>query len=369
MTFTVEELARQVSAELRGDGSLVISGGQSLSKAREGDITFVADEAHARDLKSCRASALLVGEKLRASKRLASFPQAVLIVPDAKLAFLKILEALHPPRQRPEVGVSSQAAVHPTATIGANTNIHPGVHVAEDVVIGEGCDLYPGVCIGPGCRVGDQTILYPNAVLYHDVVLGHRVIIHGGAVIGADGFGYRLTGGKHQRLPHFGTVRIEDDVEIGANTTIDRALIGETVIGRGTKIDNLVMIAHNCELGQHNLLAGQTGFAGSVTTGDYVVCAGQVGIADHVHLGDQAILGAQSGVPKSVKGHTTYLGSPVLPDREQHRQYVAIRKLPQLREEFRELEGQVKQIQAQIQRLLSHPGLADGDASESASAA
>ncbi len=186
--------------------------------------------------------------------------------------------------------------------------------MAEDVVIGEHCDIHPGVSIGPGCRIGDHTILYPNVVLYHDVQIGQRVILHAGAVIGTDGFGYQLAEGKHQKLHHYGHVRIEDDAEIGANTTIDRALVGETIIGQGTKIDNLVMIAHNCELGQHNVLASQVGFAGSVTTGDYVVCAGQVGIADHVHLGTGSVLAAQAGVHKSLAGGKVYFGGARQPD-------------------------------------------------------
>ena len=369
MTFTVKELARRISAEVRGDGSLAITGGQSLSKSREGDITFVADERNARDLSSCQASALLVGKNLSESPRLSDFPNAILIVPDAKLAFLKILETLYPPHRRPAIGVSSLATVHPSARVGRDTNIHPGVHIAEDVIIGEHCDLHPGVCVGPGCRIADHTVLYSNVVLYHDVVLGERVIIHAGAVIGADGFGYLLVEGRHQKLPHFGTVRIEDDVEIGANTTIDRALVGETVIGEGTKIDNLVQIAHNCELGKHNILAGLVAFAGSVTTGEYLVCAGQVGIADHVHVGERAILAAQAGVSKSLPGDNTYFGSPAQLLEETKVQVIAMRKLPKMREQIRELTAGVKSLQTQMERLMPRSDVADDDPAESASAA
>ncbi len=283
MTFTIEQLAEKLSAQVRGDRSLSISGAQNMEHSREGEITFVSDEARARNLKSCRASALLVGGALAESLH-PGVSQTVLIVQDARQAFLKVLEMFHPQRKRPEFGVSAHATVHPSAQIGKSTNVHPGAHIAEHVVIGENCDIHPGVCIGPGCQIGDESILYPNVVLYHDVQIGRRVILHAGAVIGADGFGYQLVEGRHQKIPHYGTVQIEDDVEIGANTTIDRALVGVTLIARGTKIDNLVMVAHNCQLGQHNILASQVGFAGSVTTGDYVVCAGQVGVADHVRL-------------------------------------------------------------------------------------
>ncbi|MCA9069175.1 MAG: UDP-3-O-(3-hydroxymyristoyl)glucosamine N-acyltransferase [Planctomycetaceae bacterium] len=368
MTLTVEQISVQVAAEVRGDASLTISGAAALDKAREGEIAFVANASHSRNLKNCEASALLVNQKLSQAPEFADVPQTLLIVEDAKQAFLRVLEIFHPPRRRASIGISSHATVHPLTRIGHNTNVHPGAHIAEDVVIGENCEIHPGVCIGPGCRIGDEVTIYPNAVIYHDVILGNRVIIHAGAVIGADGFGYQLLEGRHKKLPHFGIVRIEDDVEIGANTTVDRAMIGATVIGEGTKIDNLVMIAHNCELGQHNLLASQTGFAGSVTSGEYVVCAGQVGIADHVHLGAGAILAAQSGIPKTIPGGKTYMGSPAQPDKEAHKQYVASRRLPKMLTQFREMAAQIETLKSQIQELKSSTPSDEG-CSDSAKAA
>ncbi len=365
MTLTIEQLAEKLSAEVRGDLSLSISGAQNLEKSREGQITFVSDEPHARSLKTCQASAVLMGRRLAESLRLEDISQTLLIVADARQAFLQVLETFHPRRKRLAVGVSSHATVHPSAQIGKNTNIHPGAHIAEHVVIGENCDIHAGVCIGPGCRVGDETILYPNVVLYPDVRIGRRVMIHAGAVIGTDGFGYQLVDGAHQKIPHYGTVQIEDDVEIGANSTIDRALVGVTLIGRGTKIDNLVMVAHNCELGRHNILASQVGFAGSVTTGDYVVCAGQVGIADHVHVGTKAVLAAKAGVPKSVAGGKTYFGSPAQPIEDARKQMMAVRKLPKMREQLRELARQIRTIQSQI-AALHNPSEATDDSSASA---
>ena len=178
------------------------------------------------------------------------------------------------------------------------------------------------------------------------MIVGNRVILHAGAVIGADGFGYRTVNGRHERIPHFGTVRIEDDVEVGANTTIDRAMVDETVIGQGTKLDNLVMIGHNCEIGRHNLIVSQVGFAGSVTTGDYVVCAGQVGIADHVHLGSRWVLGAKAGVHKDVPDGERHVGVPAVPEVECMRVVMALQKLPEMRQQFRKLERQVAELAA-----------------------
>jgi UDP-3-O-[3-hydroxymyristoyl] glucosamine N-acyltransferase len=367
MAYTLEHIAAQLSAELRGDGSALISGGQSLENAREGEMTFVSDKAHAYILKRSQASAVLVGRALCETPEFTDIPQAVLIVDDAKIAFLKVLGMFAPPRKRMNMGISSHATVHPSARIGLFTNVYPGVHIDEDVVIGEHCDIHPGVCIGAGCRIADGVMIFPNAVLYHDVRIGNRVIIHAGAVIGSDGFGYQLVEGGHQKLHHYGTVRLEDDVEIGANTTIDRALIGETVIGRGTKIDNLVQVAHNCQIGKHNILAGQVAMAGSVSTGDYVVFAGQVGIADHTHIGDRAILAAQAGVTKSLPGGKKYFGSPAQLLEETKKQVIAMRKLPKMREQIRELGTQIESIEDKL-KLLSKL-FPDADPNSSASAA
>jgi UDP-3-O-[3-hydroxymyristoyl] glucosamine N-acyltransferase len=369
VAFTLQELATRLSAELRGDGALTISGGQSLDKAREGEIAFIADVARARNLQACRASAFLVGQKFCDSPHLIGLSQAILVVEDPKLAFLEVLEMFLPPRRKMHLGISSHATIHPTVRVGLYTNIHPGAQIAEDVVIGEHCDIHPGVCIGPGCRIGNHSVLYPHVVLYHDIQVGERVIINAGAVIGTNGFGYRLVEGRHQQLHHFGSVRIEDDVEIGANATIDRGLIGETTIGQGTKIDNQVQVAHNCEIGKHNLMAGHVAFAGSVTTDDYVICAGQVGIADHVHIGLGAVLAAQTGVSKSLPGGQTYFGSPAQEIGETRKQMAAVRRLPEMREQMRELAAEIHNLKAHLETLSqSRPG-PDEDSTKPASAA
>ncbi len=300
-----------------------------------------------------------MGRTVGDSRFFTDIPQSVLIVEDSKRAFLSVLNLFQPPRQRTMLGISSLAMIHPSVRVGLYSNIHPGVHIAEDVVIGEHCDIHPGVCIGPGCRIGNHSVLYPHVVLYHDVHIGERVIINAGAVLGTEGFGYQLVEGRHQRLHHYGSVRIEDDVEIGANATIDRGLIGETLIGQGSKIDNQVQIAHNCRIGKYNLMAGHVAFAGSVTTDEYVVCAGQVGVADHVHLGRGAVLAAQTGVSRSLAGGKTYFGSPAEEIEQTRKQVAAVRRLPQLRDQVRELAAEVKQLKARLEEASdedsSHP--------------
>jgi len=314
------------------------NGGRS---AEPGDIAWADDEQNIRKIGTSAASAVFVASDVE----LPEPPTAAVIrVADPLIAFLQVLDILCPRRTRPSNGQSPHAVVHPSAVIGERTNIDPFAHIDEAVVIGDDCDVLPGAYIGPGCRLGNQVVVHPNAVLYSDVQIGDRVTIHASAVLGCDGFGYRQVDGRHIRIPHFGTVVIEDDVEIGAGTTIDRAKLGETRVGEGSKIDNLVLIAHNCRLGRHNLLAGQVGFAGSVTTGDYVVCGGQAGIADHVDVGDGCVLSARSGVHHSLEGGHTYMGAPVSRAEEARRQMIAIRRLPDLRTRVRELEKQLEEL-------------------------
>jgi UDP-3-O-[3-hydroxymyristoyl] glucosamine N-acyltransferase len=206
--------------------------------------------------------------------------------------------------------------------------------VGEGSVIGDNTTVHAGVVIGRWCRLGEQVTIHPHAILYDDTIVGNRVTIHANAVIGADGFGYRTHEGRHVKVPQLGWVELQDDVEIGACTTIDRGTFGPTRIGAGTKIDNLVMIGHNCQIGKHNLLCSQVGIAGSSTTGDYVVMAGQVGVADHITIGDRVVILAKSGVPGNIPANSQVLGSPARPHKEQVRILMTMEKLPEIRKEL-----------------------------------
>jgi len=351
MPTTVQALAAWLGGEVFGDGTRLIEKAQGLSKAGPQSITFFANDRNLIPLKGSTAGAVLISGRLRNEVAAFAYVPAFILVEDPKDAFVKVVARLAPRRTRAEIGTSPQAFVAATAQIGVHTNIHPGAYVGHDAIIGEHCDIQPGAVVSRGCRLGDHVVLHPNAVLYEDIVVGSRVIIHSNAAIGADGFGYRTVDGKHERIPHFGTVRIEDDVEIGACTTIDRALVDETVIGQGTKLDNLVMIGHNCEIGRHNLFVSQVGLAGSVTTGDYVVCAGQVGVADHVHLGSRSVLGAKAGVHKDVPVGQRQIGVPAIPEADCRRVVMAQHKLPEMRKQLRALEQQVAELSARLQQL------------------
>lgn len=347
MSQPIRVLVAGLNVEIIGEADPAVTGAKPLGDATANDMAFLAGKENRAAAAKTKASVLFVAKDDAARFGNPGGPTLV-VCDDPKEMFFAALARLKPQRSNPKVGQSPQAFIHPNATIGRNTNVHPGAHVASGVVIGNDCDISPGVSIGPGCRIGDRVQLHANVVIYHDVMIGNRVLIQAGSVIGADGFGYKTKNGRHERLPHHGTVRIDDDVDIGACTTIDRALLGETVIGEGTKIDNNVVIAHNCRLGRHNLLVSHVGFAGSVTTGDYVVCAGQVGIADHVHVGTGAIIGAKCGVHKDLPGGKTYLGAPAAPIEEATRAVMALQKLPQMRQTLRELERQVAAIRKQL---------------------
>jgi UDP-3-O-[3-hydroxymyristoyl] glucosamine N-acyltransferase len=351
MAITVGQLASQFAWEVRGDHELVVTGAQSIDKAGPRDVTFVSDQANLRKLKSSKAGAVITSATLGNLLKPEERPAALIIAENVYSAFVQALERLRPRRLRAEIGISPRAIVSPTAKIGPGTNIFPGAYVGDGAVIGRDCDVYPGAVIGDGCRLGDCATIYPNAVLYPDTFIGNRSTIHASAVIGADGFGYRLVDGRHSKLPHFGTVRIEDDVEVGACSTVDRAMIGATVIGEGTKLDNLVMIAHNCEIGRHNLFVAQSGVAGSVTTGQYVVCAGQAGVADHVHLGDGCVLGSRAGAHKDIPAGKRYIGAPAMPESEAKRMMMAQKRIPETRRQVRELEYRVARLEQKLAEL------------------
>lgn len=352
MVITAGELAQRLHGEIVGDAAREIRGANSIDRAGSFDITFIENEKNLRRLKTSLAGTVLLPSSLRKAIT-QPMSQSLLFVADPLFAFLNILEEFRPARPRPQIGISPQASIDPSVQLGENCNIFPGAYIAGDVVIGDGCDVYPGVFVGPGCRIGANVVLYPNAVLYGDVTVGERAIIHAGAVIGSDGFGYRFHEGRYRKIPHRGGVRIDSDAEIGAGTTIDRAMIGMTVIGEGTKLDNQVMIAHNCELGKHNAFASQVGLAGSVTTGDYVRCAGQVGIADHIHLGERSLLGPKAGVHKDVPAGESYQGYPAGPEAEQIKAVMSIRRVPEMRKQIRELQNQVEKLTAQLSALVS----------------
>ncbi|HRX77529.1 MAG TPA: UDP-3-O-(3-hydroxymyristoyl)glucosamine N-acyltransferase [Pirellulaceae bacterium] len=335
MDLALGDIANLVGGQLNGDAAIPISGAAIIRDANAGDITLADKAQLASQLADCRAAAVLVPPDVT--------PSGVpfVTVSNVHASFAKIVEHFRPHSNTQPYGVSAAAHISPTARIGRDVVVYPTATIGDDVQIGEGCIIHPGVHILAGSKIGNHVTLFPNVVLYENTVIGDRVIIHAGAAIGAYGFGYDTVDGRHKLSAQLGYVSIADDVEIGAGTTIDRGTYGPTSIGEGTKIDNLVMIAHNCRIGRHNLICSQVGIAGSSTTGDYVVMAGQVGLRDHIDIGDRAILGAKAGIMTSVPADTVYVGIPATADREQFQKQAALAKLPDMRKQFKALQRQV----------------------------
>lgn len=366
--YSAADIAQMLSAKLIGDGNLRVNGVQVIERADESDLAFVGCSKNLRRVETSSARVVIAPENVEG--QLADFPnKTFILVPEPEASFLQIAVKIVPTRQRPNLGISPHAVVADSSVVGAKTNVHALAVIGEDVRIGESCDIGPGAVIGDGCVLGDDVVIGPNAVLYRNVILGSDVVVQAGSVLGAEGFGYRTIDGRHQLLPHVGTVRVDDDVQIGANTTIDRAKMGATTIGSGTRIDNLVMIAHNCRLGRHNLIAGHTGIAGSTSSGDYVVCAGQAGIADHVHLGDGAIIGAKTGVHRDMQGGKAYLGIPARDAALHAREQMSLKRLPEMRTTVKKMEKQIAALEEQIARLTANLTDANSASAESRDAA
>jgi UDP-3-O-[3-hydroxymyristoyl] glucosamine N-acyltransferase len=345
---TLGELAALVGGSVEGDPTLVIMGVAGLQDARAGEITFVAQPRYLRLLKTAKASAVILDRSMPADR-------PAIRVDQPYRAFATLL-ALFYPRPRPRPGIVEPVLRGEHVCLGQDVTLWPFVTLSDDVTIGDRVVLYPGVFVGPGSSIGDDSVLYANVTLYDHVTVGRRVVIHAGAVLGADGFGY-VPGadGHHQKIPQVGGVRVEDDVEIGANVCIDRATLGETRIRRGTKIDNLVHIAHNVEVGEDNLLLAQVGISGSCHLGTQVTLAGQVGVSDHVRIGDHATVIAQAGVARDVEPRAIVSGTPALAHSLWRRVQAAIPRLPELLRTIATLERRIAALEATLMRAPKDP--------------
>lgn len=332
MQATVEQLARLVDGTLQGDGNLIIGAARPLDLAGEEDISFVESAKHAGGLAASKAAAVIVPDGLEIAHR------TVIRVADPLMAFVAVFRLVNDVPDSEPAGIDARAAIHPSAAIGAGCRIGPFATVAEGAILGTGCHIGPGAVVGRGCRLGSEVTLHAHAVLYERTVVGNRVTIHAGAVIGADGFGYRQRGGRHVKVPQLGHVEIGDDVEIGANATIDRSTFAVTRIGSGTKIDNLVQIAHNCQIGNHNIFVSQSGMAGGSRTEDYVVLAGQAGVVDHVTIGKGAVIAAQAGVTKDLGPGERVVGSPAVPFAEFTKGLWCLKRMPEWLQDLKALK-------------------------------
>jgi UDP-3-O-[3-hydroxymyristoyl] glucosamine N-acyltransferase len=331
----LRELAEKLGCELRGDGDVEVAGVAGIEQAGPGDVTFLANPRYASHLASTRASAVILSPGREA-------PVPALVTGQPYLAFTRAVAVLRPPA-RPEPGVHASAQVDPTAVLGADVHVGALAVVGRGVRLGARTTLHPHVVLYEGVEVGDDCVLHSGVQVREGCRLGNRVVVQNGAVVGGDGFGFaRDEGGRYQKFPQVGIVVIEDDVEIGALTAIDRAALGETRIGRGTKLDNLVQVGHSVTIGEDSVLAGQVGIAGSTRIGSRVMLAGQVGVAGHLAIGDGAIATAQTGIPGSVDEGAVVSGSPAIENRAWLKASAVFARLPELLRRLRELERKVE---------------------------
>ncbi|MGE5311648.1 MAG: UDP-3-O-(3-hydroxymyristoyl)glucosamine N-acyltransferase [Nitrospirota bacterium] len=338
MEMTLGELAQRLGAEVRGDSHLRISGVAALEDATETDISFVVAPKYRRLAKQTAAGALIVPPGMEDLER------PLLVSPNPYLAFAQAL-ALFNERPRAALGVSPKAHLDDGVRLGEGVSIQPLAYVGEGVIIGDRVTLHGGAYVGAGVEIGDDTFIHPNVTILDHCIIGKRVIIHSGTVVGSDGFGFAQDGGRHVKIPQTGIVRIDDDVEIGANCAIDRATLGMTWIQRGAKIDNLVQVAHNVVVGEDSVIVAQVGISGSTRIGKGVVLAGQVGVVGHLDIGDGVRVGAQAGVTKSIPAGQEVLGSPAVAYREFVRTSGMISRLPDLRKKVMDLEKRLEQLE------------------------
>ena len=331
----LHQLAQLVGGNLTATVAPEISGAASIARATSNQITFACSEKHFEQFLVSAAAAALIPRSIESPDK------PCIQVDDVKLAFDKIAAHFKPPVQRATSGVSPRAFVSPTATLAEDVCVHPGAVIMDGVNIARGSVIFPNTTVMENSFVGEDVTLFPNVTIYENTVIGNRVTVHAGAVIGAYGFGYESGSGSHILSAQLGNVIIGDDVEIGANSTIDRGTYDSTTIGKGSKLDNLVMVGHNCIIGQHNLLCSQVGIAGSCETGDYVVMGGQVGLADHLTIGDHVLIGAKSGLMHDVDSNQKFFGIPARPAREEMQLLANRAKLPEMRKSLKKLQAAV----------------------------
>jgi UDP-3-O-[3-hydroxymyristoyl] glucosamine N-acyltransferase len=320
----LSEIVSFVSGRYSGPDA-TITGVAPLADANDGQISFLANPKYAPQLETTRATAVLVSNDLQGDSA------RWIRVENPYYAMASVVARFFDAKPMPR-GISPQASIAASAKLGSNVAVGAFTSIAEDAVIGDNVTIFPNVTIGNGVTIGDNTIVYAQVSIYHGSRIGRRCVIHSGVVIGSDGYGFATSGGKHHKIPQIGIVRIEDDVEIGAGTTIDRAALGETVIGEGTKIDNLVQIGHNVTVGKHCLLVAQVGIAGSTQLGDYVAVAGQSGFSGHLKIGHRVQVAAKSAVLDDVPDDAKVMGTPAVPFREFARREAALRKLTRKRQ-------------------------------------
>lgn len=342
MEFSAKQIADLIQGSVEGNENATVNSFAKIEEGKEGAISFLANSKYTHYIYETKSSVVLVDESLKLEKEVACTLIRVKNAYEAVAKLLQLYESMKPKLK----GISSLAFIDETATVGKDCYIGPFVAIGPGAKIGDGCVLHPHVTIGARASVSDNTEIYSNAVIYHDCKVGKNCILHAGCVIGADGFGFAPTADGYDKIPQIGIVTIEDNVEIGANTCIDRSTMGSTYVRKGVKLDNLVQIAHNTDIGANTVMSSQVGVAGSTKVGEWCMFGGQVGISGHITIGNKVMLGAQSGVPGSIKDNQQLIGSPPMEMKPFFRSQAIFRRLPEMYKELAALRKEIEEIKS-----------------------
>ena len=344
MEFTAEQIANVIGGRVEGNKDAKVHTFAKIEEGTEGAISFLSNPKYTHYIYDTKSSIVIVNEDVELEKDV----DATLIrVPNAYESIAKLLQIYEASKPK-KTGVAPQAYIAPSAKLGNNCYVGPFAYIGEGAEIGDGCQIYPHAVVGDNVKVGSNCIFYPNTTIYQGCKIGNNVTIHAGSVIGADGFGFAPGADGYDKIPQIGIVVIEDNVEIGANTCVDRSTMGATVIHKGVKLDNLVQVAHNVEIGENTVMSAQVGIAGSTKVGSWCMFGGQVGLAGHITIGDKTFLGAQSGVPGSLKGGEELIGTPPMNPRQYFKSQAIFRRLPDMYKDLNDAKKKIEELNEKI---------------------
>jgi len=344
MEFKAKQIADFIGGKVEGDENASVSTFAKIEEGKAGAVSFLSNPKYTHYIYNTESTVVLVNEDMQFDKPV---KPTLIRVKNAYESVARLLQ-MYAASLPKKTGVDTMAFISPTAKIGSGCYIGAFAYIGDGAVIGDGCQIYPHAVIGDGVTMGDRCLIYPNVTVYQGCRMGNNVTIHAGSVIGADGFGFAPNQDGYDKIPQIGIVVIEDDVEIGANTCIDRSTMGQTVIRRGVKLDNLIQVGHNCEIGDNTVMSAQTGVAGSTKIGKWCMFGGQVGLAGHITIGDKTFLGAQSGVPGNIKGDTTLIGTPPMEPKAYFKSQAIFRRLPDIYKQLNDMQKQLDALKEKI---------------------
>lgn len=340
MEFTAKQIAEFVNGRVEGNENATISTFAKIEEGKEGAISFLSNPKYTHYIYDTKSTIVLIGDDVELERPVSATLIRVKNAYESVARLLQLYESMKPKKQ----GIDPLAFISPTAKVGDNCYVGAFAYIGDNAVVGDGCQIYPNTYIGDGVTVGESCIIYPHATIYHGCKLGNRVTMHAGSVVGSDGFGFAPSANGYDKIPQIGIVTIEDDVEIGANTCVDRSTMGSTYVRKGVKLDNLVQIAHNTDIGENTVMSAQVGVAGSTKVGQWCMFGGQVGIAGHITIGNKVFLGAQSGVPGSLKDNQTLIGTPPMEQVPFFKSQAIFRRLPEIYKQLNDLKKEVEAL-------------------------